>query len=60
MTFVNFNPKKHKNALRDGRLYELQHKFMRKQIVACWVRVKKKNIYEDALNNPIFFAVRTD
>lgn len=61
--FVEFDPEKHKQAFVQRRLYEWQNTFPEKDdepIIGKWVKVTKQSVYEDALNNPIFFAVRVD
>ena len=61
MIYIEFNPELHKTAFQDGGLFELQTDTSQKGItIAKWTKVISEEIYEDALNNPIFFAVRMD
>lgn len=57
MEYIRFNPKTHKAAFAKGHLYEWQSEIKKNSIVGRWVKVTKKSVYEDALSNPIFFAV---
>jgi len=58
MQYVEFNPDKHRSAFAKGRLYERQTRVAKKILVDYWMKVTKESVYEDALSNPIFFAVR--
>lgn len=60
MRYIEFNPDKHKSAFAEGCLYERQTRVVKKIIVDYWMKVTKKSVYEDALRNPIFFAVKVE
>ena len=55
--FVEFDPRKHKRAFGDGRLYELQDRLEGGKSISHWVKVTDEWVYRNALNNPLFFAV---
>ncbi|MBC8459793.1 MAG: hypothetical protein H8D67_17515 [Deltaproteobacteria bacterium] len=63
MRYVEFDPEKHKDAFVQRKLYEWQDIFPEKEgdpIVGRWVKVTTQEVYEDALNNPMFFAVEVE
>ena len=61
MKFVMFDPIKHQGMFEKGRLYELQDRFDNVySVVSNWVKVTDNLVYQEALNNPIFFAVEVE
>lgn len=58
--FTDFNPEKHKGAYKAERLYEWQEIFEKDKVLGEWVKVVDDATYADAINNPIFFAVKEE
>jgi|GEM_PF-3019157 len=60
MSYIEFDPEKHKTAFADGRLFEIQAGLPNenRQGVSRLVKVTEQAVYEDALASPWFFAVQ--
>ncbi len=54
---VDFLPREHSNAYKEGRLFEWRDVVKEDEIKGKWAKVEGDETYKDALNNPIFFAV---
>ena len=61
MSYITFNPKKHHEAFKQGKLYEWRDFFPTKKgvpIVGRWIKVTEQLVYNTALGNPTFFVVK--